>query len=235
MTEQKTVLLITGTSKGIGKELAMYYCDCGFQVAGCSRNPAPFSKPEYIHFQIDLTAPNAAETLVRNVIDVFGRIDVLVNNAGIAAMNHIISTPAITVENVFKTNFFAPFTLIRETAKAMIRRKYGRIINFSTVAVPMNLEGEAVYASSKAALETLTRISAKELAPFGITVNTIGPAPFDSGLIRTVPSGKIANILEKQAIKQKNEISDITHVIDFFIHHDARFVTGQTIYLGGIF
>jgi len=235
MSDVNGVILITGTSKGIGKALALHYCNKNYNVVGCSRSSSSISDPKYLHFQTDLSTPQAAENLVRRVLDVYGNIDVLINNAGIASMNHIISTPATTIENIFRINFFVPFLLIREVSKAMVRKKYGRIINFSTIAVPLNLEGEAVYASSKAALETLTRISSIELASFGVTVNAIGPAPYKSGLIRTLPLSKVDDIIEKQAIKRETIISDISHVTDFFLHPDAGFITGQTIYLGGVF
>ena len=120
----------------------------------------------------------------------FGRLDVLVNNAGIAAMNHSLLMPLSTARNVMDTNFTGTFLLSREAAKLMQKRKFGRIINFSTVAVPFHLEGEAVYAASKAAVEELTRILAREFAELGITVNAIGPTPINTDLIRGVPQEK---------------------------------------------
>jgi 3-oxoacyl-[acyl-carrier protein] reductase len=116
----------------------------------------------------------------------------------------------------------------------MQKQKYGRIVNFTTVAVPLNLEGEAIYAASKSAVETLTRIMAKELGGFGITVNSIGPCPIETNLIKTVPKEKIQKLLDQQAIKRYGEFEDISNVIDFFIKPESSFVTGQVIYLGGI-
>ena len=112
--------------------------------------------------------------------------------------------------------------------------KFGRIINFSTVAVPLSIEGEAVYASSKAAVNSLTKILSKELATYGITVNIIGPTPVETDLIKSVPKDKINNIINMQAIKRFGDFSDIVNVINFYIKEESNFITGQEIYLGGV-
>jgi 3-oxoacyl-[acyl-carrier protein] reductase len=116
----------------------------------------------------------------------------------------------------------------------MMINKYGRIVNFTTVATPLRLEGEAIYAASKAAVITLTQVLAREFAPFNITVNAIGPTPIDTDLIRSVPAQKISELLRRQAIPRKGELGDVTNAIDFFIRPESNFVTGQVLFLGGI-
>lgn len=228
------VVIITGTSRGIGKLLAEHYLSENFVVAGCSRSESAISHENFYHQQIDLSEERSIIEFIRNVTNKFGRIDVLINNAGIASMNHLMLTPLSVVEKIYRSNVFAPFILIREVSKIMSRAKSGRIINITSVASPLNLEGEAIYASSKAALESITRIASRELADFGITVNAIGPVPFDSVLIKTVPSDKIGNLISRQAIKRKAVFADISNVTDFFIQPSSNFITGQIIYLGGI-
>ncbi len=110
----------------------------------------------------------------------------------------------------------------------------GRIVNFTTVAVPLHLAGEAAYAATKAAVEELTRVLARELGEFGVTVNAIGPTPIDTDLIRNIPKDKIDRLLEQQAIHRMGTFADVTNVIDFFLRPESAFITGQTIYLGGV-
>jgi 3-oxoacyl-[acyl-carrier protein] reductase len=121
-----------------------------------------------------------------------------------------------------------------EAAKVMMASRYGRIVNFATVATPLNLEGEAVYAASKAAVESFTRVASREFAPFNITVNAVGPTPVMTDLIRNVPRHKIDALLASQAIRRLGEHRDIINVLDFLVSRDSDFITGQTIYLGGV-
>ena len=164
----------------------------------------------------------------------FGGIDILINNAGIASMNHSLLTTIDTVKNILNTNYTATFLFCREAAKLMQKKKFGRIVNFSTVAFPLSLDGEAIYASSKAAVVSLTKILAKEFAPLNITVNVVGPTPIKTDLIKSVPDEKIKALVNKQAIKRLGEFKDVTNIIDFYIKDDSDFITGQEIYLGGV-
>jgi 3-oxoacyl-[acyl-carrier protein] reductase len=116
----------------------------------------------------------------------------------------------------------------------MMMHKYGRIVNFTTVATALRLEGEAIYAASKAAVITLTQVLAREFAPYNITVNAIGPTPIETDLIRSVPSEKIDALIQRQAIRRLGVFSDVSNVIDFFIQPESSFVTGQVVFLGGI-
>ena len=116
----------------------------------------------------------------------------------------------------------------------MKKKHFGRIVNLTTVATPLKLVGEAVYASSKAAIVSLTQILGKELAEFGITVNAIGPTPIKTDLIRAIPKDKIEDLIDSLAIKRYGEVRDVINVIDFFIKPESDYITGQVIYLGGV-
>ncbi len=164
----------------------------------------------------------------------FGRLDILINNAGVAAMNSALLTPLTGVQKILNTNVIGTFLFCREAAKLMMINKCGRIVNFTTVATPLKLEGEAIYASSKAAVITLTHVLAREFAPYNITVNAIGPTPIETDLIRSVPKEKIDALIQRQAIRRPGEFSDVSNVIDFFIQPESNFITGQVIFLGGV-
>jgi 3-oxoacyl-[acyl-carrier protein] reductase len=116
----------------------------------------------------------------------------------------------------------------------MQRRRYGRIVNFTSVTVPFKLEGEAVYAASKAAVISLTEIIAREAAPFNVTVNAVGPTPIETDLIRGVPKKKMKALLARQAIHRYGAFEDISNVVDFYLSPNSDFITGQTIFLGGV-
>ena len=228
------IYMITGTRKGLGKALAEHYLALGYYVLGCSRGKSSFVHDNYTHFELDVSDERAVVAMVREVRKKFGRIDVLLNNAGIASMNHLLTSPYKTARSVFETNFYGTFLFSREVAKIMMKQKSGSIVNYTTVAVPLNLAGEAVYAASKAAIESFTRISAKELGQFGIRVNAIGPTPVYTDLVRNVPKDKLDELLEQQIIKRFGEVEDVKNVIDFFNKTESNFITGQVIYLGGV-
>jgi len=228
------VIVITGTRKGIGKQLAEHFLNRGAIVCGCSRGKSSIDHPAYKHFELDVANEKLVIAMVRKIKREFGRIDILLNNAGIAAMNHLMTTPYTNARTVFDTNFFGTFLFTREVSKIMMKKKSGRIVNYSTVATPLNLAGEAVYAASKAAIESFTRVSAKELGEFGIRVNAIGPTPVPTDLIRNVPEAKLEELLDQQAIRRFGNFEDVLNVINFFIDEPSDFITGQIIYLGGV-
>lgn len=228
------VALITGTRKGIGRELAEHFLAQGYAVAGCSRKDTKLAHADYTHFTCDVTDETGVAAMVRAVKKQHNRIDVLINNAGLAAMNHLLLTPRSTGEKLFSVNTLGAFVCMRECAKIMSRQQFGRIVNFTTVAVPLHLEGEAMYAASKAALESLTKIAARELGDMGVTVNAIGPTPVETDLIKHVAAEKIDALIQRQAVKRLGNFKDIKNVVDFFVSEASSFITGQIIYLGGI-
>jgi 3-oxoacyl-[acyl-carrier protein] reductase len=232
--QDRQVVLITGTRKGIGRYLAEHFIKRGCLVEGCSRDLPDWELDGYTHHRADVADEAAVRTMLSAIQKRHGRLDIVINNAGVAAMNHTLLTTAAALDRIMNTNLRGTFLICRESAKIMQRRKYGRIINLSTIAVPMRLEGEALYAASKSAVETLTRIMARELGPLGITVNAIGPTPIETDLIRGVPAEKIQQIIDQLAIKRLGRLEDVANVVDFFARPESDYITGQVIYLGGV-
>ena len=227
-------VLITGTSRGIGEALAEHHLAAGDLVIGCGRSRPELAHERYMHCELDVTDGKAVEGLFRHLKARVKTLDVLINNAGVASMNAIALTPVDVARRVMDTNFLAAFQFTRESMRMMRASPAARIVNLSTVAVPMRLEGEAVYAASKSALETFTRIAAREMAPLGITCNGVGPCPIETDLTASVPRAKIQALIDRQAVRRWGSPQDVINVIDFFVRPESAMVTGQIIYLGGI-
>lgn len=225
---------ITGTRKGIGRAITEHLLSKGWIVAGCSRRNTDLKHENYHHFNLDVSDESAVIETLKKVKKTIQPIKVLINNAGIASMNHLLLTPLKSYEDIFKTNVQGTFLMLRETAKQMSRSGGGRIINFTSVANPLNLEGEAIYAASKAAVESLTKTAAKELSGMDITVNAIGPTPIETDLIKLVPKEKIEDLVKQQSIQRLGTYEDILNTVDFFIKPESNFITGQILYLGGV-
>lgn len=228
------ITLITGTRKGIGKYLAEHYASLGHVVIGCSRETPDWNLAGYEHILADVANEKQVRELFAQIQKRHGHLDNCINNAGIAAMNHILLTPLSTIEKILSTNVIGTFLFCREAAKLMQRNRYGRIVNFATVATPLKLEGEAIYAASKAAVVSLTEVMAKELAPYGITVNAVGPTPVETDLIKNVPAEKMQRLIDRQSVKRYGTFEDISNVVDFYVRRESDFVTGQVLYLGGV-
>ena len=155
------VTLVTGTRKGIGRSLAEHYARLGHRVVGCSRGDVDWAVEGYVHYVADVSDERAVKRIFTDVRRKYGRLDHLINNAGIASMNHSLLTPLSTVNAVLDTNVVGTFLFCREAAKLMKLAGYGRIVNITTVAVPLKLEGEAIYVASKAAVMSLTEVLAR--------------------------------------------------------------------------
>lgn len=228
------VVVITGTSRGIGFALAKHCIELGCEVVGCSRSESEFNHDRYTHYQIDVTKNEEVQTFAFAVGTKYRAVDVLINNAGAASMNHFMLTDPNTADRLMRVNYLSAFSCSRAFIRLLRRAEHPRIINFSTVAVPLNLEGELAYGAAKAAVESMTKVLAKELGALKITVNAVGPAPTKTDLIAKVPADKIKELLERQAIKRFADFEDTIQVIDFYMDKKSDFITGQIIYLGGV-
>lgn len=234
MDRKSLLILVTGARKGIGEHLVKHYVAQGHQVVGCSRQEAAFKSEGYRHFCLNVSTETEVRQMFAEISNQYGRLDVLINNAGVASMNHALLMPTETAREIMETNFLGTFLMCREAARLMRKHGFGRIINFATVATPLKLEGEAVYAASKAAVINFTQIIAREFAEFGITANVVAPTPIQTDLIKSIPREKLDELVKRQAIKRLGEFRDVTNVIDFFVRPESDFITGQVLFLGGV-
>lgn len=228
------IVLVSGSSRGIGASLASWFLARGAKVEGCSRSQGSITHLSYHHHTVDISDEDQVLAMLSCVRRRHGKLDVLINNAAISSMNHSLLTPGKTMQKVIQTNFGGTFLLCREAAKLMRHNGGGCMVNFTSVAVPLRIAGEAIYSASKAAVECLTRVLAVELAPFAIRVNAVGPGPVDTDLLRNVPPEKINKVIDQTASKKKSTLEDISNVIEFFIRPESHNITGQIIYLGGV-
>lgn len=229
----RRVIVVTGASRGIGRSLCETMLARGHRVYGCSRGPAQIEHADYTHFEVDVADEKAVVRMFNAVRKAGEPLYALINNAGAAAMNHALLTPASTVARLLEVNVQGTILCSREAGKQMTKHRLGRIVNFSTIATAYDLEGEAAYVAAKAAVAAFSRVLARELGERGVTVNVVAPNPIRTDLIAGVPEAKLQAIIERQAIKRFGRFEDVLAVIDFFLDPQSEFVSGQTIYLGG--
>ena len=226
-------VLITGTSRGLGLVLAQHFAEQGHQVIGCARSAAALTHPCYEHLIGDVTNESDVARVVEHTRTTYGGLDALINNAGWGRLIPVALTPVETVRRILDSNFLSTFLFTRAALRLLRRSTAGRIVNLSTVAVPYRLDGEAVYAAAKSAVETFTRVTAKEVGVWGITCNAVGPSPIRTALIAGVPEQTLEALVGRQSIRAWAEPGDVVNVIDFYLRPESRLVTGQVVYLGG--
>ena len=228
-------ILITGASKGLGRYLVEYYLDKGYTVIGCSRSESNISHSKYKHYCLDITDEKAVKQMMGNIRKTFGRIDVLLNNAGVNyALMPLLLVPYQSAQKTFQVNVLGTFLMSREVIKLMKKNTFGRIVNFGSMAVQHEVRGEAVYTASKAAIVSLSRILAKEVYDYGITCNVVAPSAIKTDLIKAIDKEELEKVLKLNAVPVMGEMSDISKTIDWLISPESNTITGQVIYMGGV-
>jgi 3-oxoacyl-[acyl-carrier protein] reductase len=205
--------LITGTSQGLGRALAERLLADGWIVHGFARGAQTLAHERFTAHAVDVTDEAAVRAAVATIAE-SGRIDLLVNNAGAASMNALLLTPGEVAERLMRVNYLGSFHCLQAVGKVMVRQRAGRIVNVTTVAVPLSLEGEAAYVASKAAVEALTKVAAKELAHSGVIVSAVGFGPIDTALTRGVPKTALAKINDAIGRPQGTTMDQ---AVDFFM------------------
>lgn len=228
------VILVTGTRKGIGRELALHYASAGHAVIGCSRGESSIVHNNYRHYVLDVADEKPVRAMFSEIRKFYGKLDVLINNAAInPTLSPATLVPKQAAEQAMQTNFIGSFLMSREAVKIMMKHAYGRIINFGSMAVKHEEKGEAIYTASKAAVIAFTRVLAKEVFDQGITCNVISPAAIDTDLLKAVDQDALQQVLKRNAVPSIGTTAELIGVIDWLLLKESNRITGQNIYLGG--
>ena len=229
------VVLITGATGGIGGAIAQQMKAAGATVVVTGRDADKLSKfdDSFVKIVADLSADDAAEKLINDTIEKAGRIDVLINNAGITNDTLLMRMSDEQFDNVLNTNLRATFKLCRACIMPMMKQRSGRIINMASIVGVVGGMGQANYAASKGGIIAMTKSIAAEVASRGITANAIAP-----GFIKTPMTDVLSEDLKKKYLEQIpagrfGEPIDIANACVFLASDEASYINGQTIHING--
>jgi len=236
-------ILITGAASGVGKSIAESFGRLGGSILLVDKNVNDGEKTtkgivelggNAEFFYIDLSDIPSIETTVKNIIEKYKKIDVLINNAGICPMQKFYEIELYQWDNVIRINLTSAFFLIKEISKFMMSRKYGKIINISSVSAKMG--GVSVpphYVVSKGGLDSMTRYFAKNLAEFNINVNAISGSTMHTKLNESWQKGIFENIKNITPLNRLCTVSDMANAAIFLASDDSSFITGEIINVNG--
>jgi 3-oxoacyl-[acyl-carrier protein] reductase len=223
-------IIVTGASRGIGLHCAKQLHVEGYRVVGIARRFD--EKPAYEVRTADVSDHSSLTTALRD-LERDRSVCALINAAGIASMNLLLTTPSQTIKRIVETNLLGTIYTSQLVSHALVRRGSGRIINFSSIAVAIGLQGESVYVASKAGVEGFTRSFAREMAPHGVTVNAVAPGPIDTDLIANVPSEKLQAIVDRQVIPRKASVEEVWQIVRMLLSPAGAMLSGQVFHVGG--
>ncbi len=235
------VAIVTGASRGIGRAAARRLAAAGAAVVAAARGDHADAVAGEIRgaggrsvaVSADVTDPARIDAMVRTALDEFGRVDVLVNNAGIVRDQLALRMSAADWDAVVATNLTAAFNCARAVLRPMIRQRGGRIINVGSVVGRMGNPGQANYAASKAGLEGFSRALAREVASRGITVNVVAPGMIDTDMTAKLGEPAQAAMLAQIPMGRLGTTEDVAGAIGFLASDEAAYVTGHVLAVNG--
>ncbi len=241
---ERRIALITGGSRGIGRAICIRLAQAGNDIVFNYQSGAEAAAEtkrlceEYgvqvLAVQADVSKPEACEMLVKQAAEFGGgKIHVLVNNAGITRDNLLARIKDEDLDAVVNVNLKGPFYLMRAVSKLMLRQKYGRIINMSSVVGLKGNAGQVNYAATKAAVIGMTKSLARELASRQITVNAVAPGMIETDMTGAIREEARQQILESIPFREMGSPADVANVVAFLAGDEARYITGQVIAVDG--
>ena len=235
------VALVTGASRGIGKAIAVKLASRGAQVVAAARGDNARATADEITasggtaeaIALDVTAPGAAEAAIAATVGKHGRIDVLVNNAGITRDQLLLRMKRDDWDAVLGTNLTAAFALTQAALKPMLKQRGGRIICISSVVGQSGNAGQANYAASKAGLIGFAKSVAQEVASRGITVNVVAPGLIDTDMTRAIAGSAHEEWAARIPLKRLGTPEDVAAAVCFLASDEASYITGQVLAVNG--
>ena len=225
------VMVITGTSRGIGREMAERFAGSGYFVEGCSRGESTFEHPNYRHSTVDVRDEKQVRGWARAVKQRNGRVDVAVCNVGLVKLGAVTAMMTLDVFKEFVDAILTgTFLVCREFVKIMALQRYGRIVNVTSIMTELHAPGTAGYASAKSGVVQLTKVLARELAESGVTCNVVSPS-----LVRTASAEAFGEewkqgMLAMQTMRRAISVEELCNVVRFFASRESGCVTGQVVH-----
>ncbi|MBV9653423.1 MAG: SDR family oxidoreductase [Acetobacteraceae bacterium] len=239
---RRSVALVSGGSRGLGAALVEGFLARGCAVAAMSRHRSPFidrtcaewgERGDFLWEPVDMFDGEASRLFVGRVAEQFGRIDILINNAGVVTEGVLPTLRRDAIEDMIELNFIAPVLLAQACARVMLRQNAGSIVNISSVNAVRGHAGVAVYSATKAALDGLTRSLARELGPRNIRVNSVAPGYFESAMAAGLGEDQKQRIARRTPLGRLARLEEIAEAVFFLASNQASFITGQTLVVDG--
>ena len=228
-------VLISGASRGIGKNIALHFANKNFNVVGTSRNEFEFEEKldNLFPIKLDVTSREDVRDCYKSLKDKNLLPDILINNAGITSDQLFLRMKDGDWDDVINTNLNGVFNLTKVFIKNMVKNKVGRIINISSISGLMGNPGQVNYSSSKSALNGFTKSLAKELGSRNITVNCVAPGFIETDMTSFLDDDSKVNIINSIPLNRLGKADDVSDLVMFLASDEASYITGQTISIDG--